>query len=168
MTIATLIAAALQAVSPAQGPASMLDLLEGEWICRQEVLADGPVWRSETWRTQEDGRLVGIVHTVMRRAGSEDIRQEAELVISRRGRTPRLTYRVADRRPVHYRLVRDARQEAVFESVGSGSPRIISFRDSGFRRLEIMYGLENGSSQRWSYQPRAMHTAIIPCDGRRR
>lgn len=166
MAMSVLIAMALQAAQPAPGPPSVLDLLEGEWICRVEWLAGGPVWRTETWRRDGEGRLTGIIRSGQRRAGGPDAGQEAELVISGRGRATRLTYRPADGAAVRYRLVRNERQEAVFETT-TGSPRIISYRYSGGRRLDVMHGLENGSSRRWSYQPPGMHTAIIGCDGRR-
>jgi hypothetical protein len=165
--MSVLIAMALQAAQPAEGPPSVLDLLEGEWICRVEWLAGGPVWRTETWRRDGEGRLTGLIHSGLSRAGGPEPGQEAELVISGRGRATRLTYRAADGAASRYRLVRNERQEAVFESMGSGSPRIISYRYSGGRRLDVMHGLASGSSRRWSYEPPGMRTAIIGCDGRR-
>jgi hypothetical protein len=142
MVQSILIAIALQAAPAAPGPASVLDLLEGEWICRVEWLAGGPVWRTETWRRDAEGRLTGLIHSGLSRAGGPAPAQEAELVISGRGRAMRLTYRPADGATVRYRLVRNERWEAVFESIGSGSPRIISYRSADGLRLDVMHGLE--------------------------
>jgi hypothetical protein len=163
----SLVALALQAARPMPEPPRALDLLEGEWVCRAEWMAGGPVWRSESWHHEDDGRLTGTIRTGLRRAGSGEMAITAELVISGRGRSLRLTYRPAGGAPVRYRLVRETQQEAVFESTGNGSPRIITYRDSGFRRLDVMHALTNGSSRRWSYQPQGMHTPAIDCDGRR-
>ncbi len=168
MGMLSLIALALQAAQPVSGPPGALDLLAGEWICRAEWMAGGPVWRSESWRRESDGRLTGTIRRGLRRAGGDDMAVEAELVISGRGRSLRLTYRPAGGGQVRYRLVRDTQQEAVFESTGNGSPRIITYRHVGFRRLDVMHALTDGSSRRWSYQPPGMHTPAIDCDGRRR
>ena len=164
----SLVALALQAAQPTRGPPSALDLLEGEWICRAEWMASGPVWHSESWRREGDGRLTGTIRTGLRRAGRDEMAMAAELVISGRGRSLRLIYRPAGGAPVRYRLVRETQQEAVFESTGNGSPRIITYRDSGFRRLDVMHALTDGSSRRWSYQPPGMHMPAINCDGHRR
>jgi hypothetical protein len=104
--------------------------------------ARGPVWRTETWRRDAEGRLTGLIHSGLSRAGGPAPAQEAELVISGRGRAMRLTYRPADGATVRYRLVRNERWEAVFESIGSGSPRIISYRSADGLRLDVMHGLE--------------------------
>src|SRR5207237_6321626 len=131
----SLVARALQAAQPTPGPPSALDLLAGEWVCRAERMASGQVWRSESWRREDDGRLTGTIRTGLRRGGSDEMAMTAELVISGRGRSLRLAYRPAGGAAIRYRLVRDTQQEAVFESTGNGSPRIITYRDSGFRRL---------------------------------
>ncbi|HTU09662.1 MAG TPA: hypothetical protein VMG08_02090 [Allosphingosinicella sp.] len=164
MTIIALIATALQAAQPLQRPPDLFDLLEGEWACRQEMLAGGPVFRRERWRSQEDGRVVGEIRSVPPRADGTALPPEAELVFSRQGRVPRLTYRPAGGRPVYYRLARGTRDEAVFEAVGNGSPRIISYRVGALQRLEVMHGLANGGSRRWTYRPQGMRSAVPRCD----
>jgi hypothetical protein len=167
MTIAFLIAAALQAAQPAQRPPDLFDLLEGEWVCRQEMAASGPVIRRELWRGQEDGSVAGAIYTMPRGTDGMEPPPETGLVFSRQGRTPRLTWRPAGERPVYYRLARGTREEAVFEAVGNGTPRIISYRLVAGQRLEVMHGLANGSSTRWTYNRRDMRSAIPRCDGRR-
>src|ERR1700741_5675091 len=87
------LAAALQAAQPAQGPPGVLDLLEEEWVCREEWLAGGPLWRTETWRTDEEGRLIGTIETSQTAAGPPVRRQEAEMVMRGRGRGFRVNYR---------------------------------------------------------------------------
>lgn len=164
MAISVLAAALLQAAQPQ--PADVLGLLDGEWVCRV-AWRGGPMWRSETWERDAQGRLTGVIVTRRTTAGPPERRQEAELTISGHGRGTRLTYR-ADGRTSRYRLVRNDRMEAVFEIIGSGSPRIISYRDSGFRQLEVMHGLATGSSERWLYQPQGMHLPTGMCNGSRR
>ena len=166
MAIAALIAMALQAAATGEPPRDLFDLLEGEWICRQEMLASGPLWRTEIWWSQEDDSVAGRIQIASRRlASGEAMRPDFTLVFSRRGRVPRLTYRPAEGRPVHYRLVRTTRQEAVLESVGNGSPRIITYRLNGVR-LEVMHGLAEGGTRRWLYQRPEAGSAIVGCDGR--
>src|SRR5438132_237450 len=70
----SLVALALQAAQPTPGPPSALDLLAGEWVCRAERMASGQVWRSESWRREDDGRLTGTIRaapapTTPRRSG---------------------------------------------------------------------------------------------------
>lgn len=167
MTIAFLIAAALQAVQPIERPADLFDLLEGEWVCREEMRAAGPAFRRERWRSQEDGSVAGAILSAPRGADGMDPQPDARLDFSRRGRTPRLSWRTGDARPVYYRLARGTREEAVFEAVGNGTPRIIGYRLISGGRLEVMHGLADGSSRRWTHQPAGLATAVIRCDGRR-
>ena len=161
MAIFWALALTLQGAGP-----SVLDVLPDEWVC-EEGRRLGPTWRHESWRRDGEGRLTGTIETRRTTAGPQVIRQEAQLTISGRGRRTRLTYRAEDGRTMHYRLARNERMEAVFESIGDGSPRVISYRyDDGFRELEVLHGLANGSSRRWVYRA-SSHMAPGTCDGRR-
>lgn len=166
MSMFALIALVMQAAQPVQRPPDLFDGLEGEWVCRQVSATGEGVFRSERWRSREDGSAVGEISSIRARAEGAEGMPEAELVFSRRGRTPRLSYREAGGRIVQYRLARGTRDEAVFEAVGNGTPRIISYRRSQGRRLEVMHGLANGGSRRWTYRPAGMRSAAPRCDGR--
>lgn len=152
---------------PPPQPRDLFDVLEGEWVCRQAMLGGGPVFRRERWRGREDGDASGQIRSFPPRASGTESPPEEELLVSRRDRALRLTYGLTRGRLVHYRLARATLQEAVFEAIRSGSPRIISYRLIPGGRLEVMHGLENGSSRRWTYQQAGAHNAIISCDGRR-
>jgi hypothetical protein len=167
MAMSILIVAALQAAAPPHRPPDLFDQLEGEWVCRQEMLASGPVWRTEIWWSQEDDSVAGRILIAQRRPPSgEAMHPDFTLHFSRTGRTPRLTWRPAEGRPVSYRLARNSRQEMVFERVGNGSPRVIAYRIDG-TRLEVMHGLAEGGTRRWSYQRQGDHRPAVNCDGRR-
>jgi hypothetical protein len=165
-----LLAFTVQGTLPAEPPRDMFDLLEGEWICRQAVLAGGPVFRRESWRGREDGDASGQIRSYPPRASGTESPPEVELIYLRGRRAPRLGYAspAGDRnRTAYYRLARGTAREAVFERIGSGTPRIVSYRLAGNDRLEVMHGLENGSTQRWTYQRPGARDAAIGCDGRR-
>ncbi len=166
MAMSILIAAALQAVQPGQRPRDLFDLLEGEWVCREEMLASGPVWRTEIWWSQEDDSVGGRILASRLPVSGEPFHPDFTLNFSRRGRTPRLTYQPAEGRPVYFRLARASQQEMVFESVGNGSPRIIAYRIDG-TRLEVMHGLAEGGTHRWLYQRQGDHRPAVNCDSRR-
>jgi hypothetical protein len=169
MIISVLIGLALQSAEPPaqplQRPQDLFDLIEEEWGCR-ESMGGGRGVRRERWRSQEDGRVVGEIRTYPPRSDGTELPPEAELVFSRRGGTPRLTWRPADGRPVYYRLARGTRDEAVFEAVGNGSPRIISYRFAQGGRLEVMHGLANGGSRRWTYRRTGIRSALPYCESR--
>ena len=168
MLTSILVALALQeGTLPPPPPRDLFDVLEGEWVCRQAMLAGGPVFRRESWRSREDGDTTGQIRSFPPRASGTETAPEEELRVSRRGSSLRLAYGSTRGRLVHYRLARATLQEAVFEAIRSGSPRIISYRLISGGRLEVMHGLENGSSRRWTYQQAGAHNAIISCDGRR-
>lgn len=165
MPTSILLALALQGTLPPPPPRDLFDLLEGDWVCRQAMLAGGPVYRRESWRSREDGDASGQIRSFPPRASGTESPPEVELLFSRRGRGRRLTYGLTNGAPVRYRLARATLQEAVFEAVGSGSPRIISYRLVSDQRLEVMHGEANGSVRRWTYQLSGRHGATIGCDG---
>ena len=167
MMLSMLLALALQGTLPPPPPRDLFDRLEGEWICRQEMLASGPLWRTEIWWSQEDGSAAGRIMIASRRlASGEAMHPDIDMLFSRRGRGPRLTYQPAEGRPVRYRLARRSRLEAAFQAIGHGSPRIISYRLNG-QRLEVRHILAGGGTQRWFYQRPGLHQGIGGCDGRR-
>jgi len=166
MTLWMLIGLALQPVQPGEPPRDLFDLLEGEWICRQAMLAGGPVFRRESWQGREDGDAQGQIRSFPPGANGTERPPEVAMHYERRGRASRFIYDLTNGRPVRYRLARGTLQEAVFEAVRNGSPRIISYRLLPGPRLEVMYGLENGSSRRWTFQRPGAREAIIGCDGR--
>ena len=77
----SLVALALQAARPMPEPPRALDLLEGEWVCRAESMAGGPVWRSESWRHEDDGRLTGTIRTGLRRGGSDEMAMTVKMFL---------------------------------------------------------------------------------------
>jgi hypothetical protein len=170
MSMAVLIALALQGTLPDPPPRDLFDLLEGEWVCRQAMLAGGPVYRRETWRGREDGDASGQLRSFPPRASGTESPPEVELLYQRGRRTPRLAYSSPAgvwNGAVYYRVARSTPREVVFERTRNGTPRIISYRLTAADRLEVMHGLENGGSRRWTYQRRGAGDAIIGCDGRR-
>ena len=82
MTLSMLIGLALQAAPPQQQqrPLDLFDSIERDWGC-QERTADGRrATRRESWRSQEDGRLVGEIRTYPPRADGTELPPEASLV----------------------------------------------------------------------------------------
>lgn len=164
MAISMLIAAVLQA-APLQPP-GVLSLLAGEWVCLAGMADSRPVWRSETWRRGSNGTLVGLASATTELGNPLDVVPQADLTISGNGgQSIRLTYG-ADGRVGRYRLVRDEHEEAVFERVGSGSPRRIAYRLNG-QHLEVIHVLADGGSRRWFYQRPGITQGIGGCDDRR-
>ena len=127
MTLWMLIGLALQPVSP-EPPRDLFDQLEGEWVCRQAMLAGGPVFRRESWQGREDGDAQGQIRSFPPGHNGTERPPEVAMLYQRRGRTPRFMYDLTNGRSVRYRLRRGTLQEAVFEAAGNGSPRIISYR----------------------------------------
>jgi hypothetical protein len=169
MAVSVLIALALQAARPAYVPPDLFELLVAdEWVCRVEWLASGPVNRSETWRRDGD-RLIGIVTSGGRWRAGRPSPRVAELVIAGRGAGRTLVYRPAGGAPVRYRLLSEDRagREALFRSLGRGSPRTIQFRYGGFATLTVTHVAADGTRESWSYEPTDLRSGPPDCSGRR-
>ncbi len=85
MMLSMLLALALQGTLPPPPPRDLFDRLEGEWICRQEMLASGQLWRTEIWWSQEDGSAAGRIMIASRRlASGEAMHPDIDMLFSRR------------------------------------------------------------------------------------
>lgn len=161
----TMFALMLQGTLPPPEPRDLFDLLEGEWICRQAMLAGGPVYRRESWYSREDGDTGGAIRSFPPGRSGTERPPEFRLFYLRGRHSPRLMLETGGRDRIRYRLARATMREAVFEALGNGSPRIISYRLTDGQRLDVMHGLADGSSRRWTFRQPGAGRPVIGCNG---
>lgn len=138
--------AAAQGVEPLH-PAYLW--LERDWVCREEVLASGPVWRFMHIR-REGEALVGRIGTRAPRGRSQ---HEASLRITGRGDTARLVYTGPDGVPIIYRLLSSGHEGELFESQAGGTTRRIRFGSEQFRMVFTMSEGEGRGTSLTFYPP---------------
>jgi hypothetical protein len=168
MAMSIMMAAALTAQASAR-PAGPLGWMTGEWSCRDATLAAGPVYRSETWRGDGSGGLIGEIRTTQLRGGAPDRRTIATVRVTGRVNRIRMSYAPENGPPIIFRLVRQSSHEAVFESAGARQPQRIVYRRGmysrpgavpslGPRDLAVTQAQLDGSQERtWRMSDVRMH-----------
>lgn len=159
MTIAVMVAVALQASAPAV-PAE-LNRLEGEWVCRVARSPAAPRWRRETWRIDSAGQLNGEIRVEQgTAAGQPMVVEDADVFIGGRS----LIYQQFDGL-MPYRLARSDRNGTVYEHAGSGNLRWIRFGHDQGRFLTVTHVYRDGRRDSWTYQRSGTRSAPPYCSG---
>lgn len=152
MAISALIglAAAIALSDAGQAADAIPGWLTGQWVCREEMLASGPLVRSETWAYDDRTGLTGHVRGGLARSGStlSDI-AIARITDLRDGLT--LSYSVAGGPARDYRAVEINDNVLVFEAEGGGAPRRITYSRTPFSLTVTHSGGEGGATGSWRY-----------------
>lgn len=136
--------------------------LAGEWICREEMLAGGPVVRSETWTHDDWSGLTGGVRGGQARAGSTLSEISLTRIIDL-GDGLTLSYSVPNGPVREYRAVETGDNLLVFEAEGDGAPRRISYRRTPYSLTVTHSGGAGGATRSWRYTRAGLHTGMSGC-----
>lgn len=124
--------------------------LAGQWVCREEMLASGPLVRSETWAFDDWSGLTGHVRGGLARGGSS----LSEISLSRiidPGEGLILSYSVAGGPVREFRAIEINDNVLAFEAEGGGAPRRITYRRTPFSLSVTHSGGEGGAARSWRY-----------------
>jgi hypothetical protein len=121
-----------------------------DWVCREGMLASGPVWRFLEIRREGDA-LVGRIGT--RFPGRRAPRIQASLRITGSGETARLVYTGPDGVPAEYRLRNSGHEGELFERQAGSSIRRIRFDHQPFHMVFTMSEGEGRETASVHYYP---------------
>ncbi len=163
MAISTLMTLAAAVLSGAGQPdAALPDWLAGDWICREEMLAGGPLVRSETWARDDWSGLTGVARGGLARAGST----LSELSLARiidLGEGLTMSYSAGSGPVLEFRTVETGDGVIVFETGDDRAPQRIAYRRGPFTLTVTHSRRDGGEAQSWRYARAGIHTGMPDC-----
>ena len=145
-----------------QTRAALPEWLTGEWVCREQMLAGGPLVRSESWARDDWHGLTGGVRGGLARAGSTLSEISLARIIDL-GDGLTLSYSAASGPVREYRAVETGNDVLVFEAEGDGAPRRITYRRTAYSLTVTHSGAEGGETRSWRYTRAGNHTGMSGC-----
>ena len=124
--------------------------LAGQWVCREEMLASGPLVRSETWAFDDWSGLTGHVRGGLARGGSS----LSEISLSRiidPGEGLILSYSVAGGPVREFRAIEINDNVLAFEAEGGGAPGASPIGAPRSRSPSRTPAGEGGAARSWRY-----------------
>jgi len=141
---------------------SLPDWLTGDWACREEMLAGGPLWRTENWQRDDWSGLTGVVRGGQARAGSA----LAEIALARildGGEGPILSHAVSGGPVREYRAVDVGARAIVFDAADGEMPERIAYQRGSFR-LSVTYSRRDGrEAQTWRFARAGIRAGAPDC-----
>jgi hypothetical protein len=161
MTLTMLMALAAMS-GTAQAEDTLPGWLAGDWACRGQMLAGGPIWRSEIWERDDWSGLTGVVRGGQQRAGSA----LAEISLARildGGDGLVLSYSEGSGPVREFRAVEIGANAIVFQAGDGGTPGRIAYRRDPFS-FTVTHSRRDGSDARtWRYARAGIHTGAPEC-----
>ncbi len=161
MTLTMLMAlAAMSGATQAEG--NLPGWLAGDWACRAQMLAGGPIWRSESWERDDWSGLTGVVRGGQQRAGST----LSEISLARIldvGDGLVLSWSEGSGPVREFRAVETGENSILFQADDGGTPERIAYRRVS-ASLTVTHSRRNGRDARsWRYARVGIHTGAPEC-----